>query len=138
MTFRKSFLPRIFSSKEKTISQTDEDSFDSSVEFERTLTFSATPPSFRKSLSVAESESTSRLRSLNFSNFQSQMSDISDRRDFRPWHAFRKSPTDIAKKRNLHCAECLSSMLALVLGCCGGLCSLLSIEKPLQRFLYSQ
>ncbi|XP_058080963.1 uncharacterized protein LOC131229106 isoform X3 [Magnolia sinica] len=117
MTFRKSFLPRIFSSKEKTISQTDEDSFDSSV---------------------AESESTSRLRSLNFSNFQSQMSDISDRRDFRPWHAFRKSPTDIAKKRNLHCAECLSSMLALVLGCCGGLCSLLSIEKPLQRFLYSQ
>ncbi|XP_058086125.1 uncharacterized protein LOC131233435 isoform X2 [Magnolia sinica] len=81
MTFRKSFLPRIFSSKEKTISQTDEDSFDSSV---------------------AESESTSRLGSLNFSNLQSQMSDISDRRDFR------------------HCAECLSSMLALVLGCCGG------------------
>ncbi|XP_058086124.1 uncharacterized protein LOC131233435 isoform X1 [Magnolia sinica] len=102
MTFRKSFLPRIFSSKEKTISQTDEDSFDSSVEFERTLTSSATPPSFRKSLSVAESESTSRLGSLNFSNLQSQMSDISDRRDFR------------------HCAECLSSMLALVLGCCGG------------------
>ncbi|XP_058111683.1 uncharacterized protein LOC131255000 [Magnolia sinica] len=115
MTFRKSFLPRIFSSKEKTISQTDEDSFDSSV---------------------AESESTSRLGSLNFSNLQSQMSDISDRRDFRfsnldflccalflilvwelictptmidllelylcrPWHAFRKSPTDIAEKRNL-------------------------------------
>ncbi|XP_058084054.1 uncharacterized protein LOC131231768 [Magnolia sinica] len=72
------------------------------VEFERTLTFSATPPSFRKSLSVAESESTSRLGSLNFNNFQSQMSDISDRRDFRPWHAFRKSPTDIAKKRNLY------------------------------------
>ncbi|XP_058079165.1 type I inositol polyphosphate 5-phosphatase 10-like isoform X2 [Magnolia sinica] len=97
MTFRKSFLPRIFSSKEKTISQTDEDSFDSSeitVEFERTLTFSATPPSFRKSLS--ESESTSRLGSLNFSNFQSQMSDISDRRDFRifvaTWNVGGKPP----------------------------------------------
>ncbi|XXG50798.1 hypothetical protein AAC387_Pa02g4724 [Persea americana] len=95
MTFKndkKSFIPRIFSSKEKSKHKEDVNSFNLSEEFERSFDFSATQKSF------SEPQSTSSFEKPEFSGFESPMSNISDTRDFRifvaTWNVGGKPPHD--------------------------------------------
>ncbi|RWR79689.1 type I inositol polyphosphate 5-phosphatase 10 isoform X1 [Cinnamomum micranthum f. kanehirae] len=97
MTFRnerKSFIPRMFSSKEKSRRKENVNSFDPSVEFEKNLDLSAAPSVFR--ISLPERQSTSSLRTPEFSGFQTPMSNTADTRDFRifvaTWNVGGKAP----------------------------------------------
>ncbi|XP_077248909.1 type I inositol polyphosphate 5-phosphatase 10-like isoform X2 [Tasmannia lanceolata] len=90
-TKKKCFIPKIFASKARWRKEADEDSTDSSVEFEKSLAIAA---SLREKF--LETQSTSRLESLNFSGFRSPMTNMSDTQDFRifvaTWNVGGKPP----------------------------------------------
>ncbi|KAL5994919.1 hypothetical protein ACLOJK_024976 [Asimina triloba] len=125
----KSFLPKIFSSKEKARRKTDDDSLDSSgfkkdediqISLSTQTTQELLTELIRTNLNVRkfeESESVTRLGKLNFSHLEPQMSSSSDAHDFRifvaTWNVGGKPPHNGLNLDDVLCVDDRSDIYVL-------------------------